>query len=341
VGGKVVGPDLKAISGARSFYDLAAAMWNHLPKMADQVRRLRVARPRLDEREAEDLVAFLATLDYFDPPGNFESGKKLFAEKRCVRCHQAGGVGGVVGPNLDRVAQTSSPIAIAAAMWNHGPAMAETMRAKGIERPQFAGTELRDLIAFLKSHARESGEEPIYVMPGRAEAGRQLFVQKRCAECHGARGEGARTGPALYNRKAPQGLFNFATAIWNKAPAMLSAMRQARVKTPDLQAEEMANIVAYLYSVNYFAEVGDAARGKELMATKGCVGCHNLPTQTRAGLVTIRRLDRPAAFVSGLWNHLAVLERPDPKIKNEWPELTSQQTADLVAFLLTIDDRRQ
>jgi mono/diheme cytochrome c family protein len=316
-------------------------MWNHLPKMADQVRSLRVARPHFDAREAEDLIAFLATLDYFDPPGNPKTGKTVFARKRCVVCHQVDGVGGVVGPNLDRVAQSSSPIAIAAAMWNHGPAMAEAMRAKGIERPTFAGTELRDLIAFLKSGARESAEEPIYVVPGRAEEGRRLFSQKRCAQCHGGKGEGGRLGPVLHNRKAPQSLFQFATAMWNKAPAMLRAMREARIKPPQLDAEEMADIVAYLYSVNYFADVGDAVRGKRLMETKGCVGCHYAPGQARPGLVAIRRLDRPAAFVSGLWNHLSVLERPDQKVKNEWPELTSQQTADLVAFLQTVEDRRQ
>ncbi|HWP59829.1 MAG TPA: c-type cytochrome [Candidatus Acidoferrales bacterium] len=332
VGGKV-GPDLKTVSRPRSFYDLAAAMWNHLPKMADQVRRLRVQRPRLDAREAEDLIAFLATLDYFDPPGDSQKGKRLFSAKRCVVCHQAGGVGGVVGPNLDRVAQASSPIAIAAAMWNHGPAMAEAMRAKGIERPTFSATELRDLITFLKSHAQQRREEPIYVLPGRAEEGRRLFVERRCAECHGAKGEGGRVRVPLYSRNAPQSLFQFAAALWNKAPAMLNAMREAGVKAPQLNAEEMANIVAYLYSVNYFAQAGNAAGGKELMATKGCVGCHNLPAETRPGLIMIKRLDRPAGFISGLWNHLALLETPEQRRKVEWPQLTPQQVADIVAFL--------
>src|SRR5262245_57820220 len=165
VGGKI-GPDLKAASHARSFYDLAAAMWNHLPKMADQLRRMQIRRPRMDAREADNLTAFLATLDYFDPPGNMQVGKRLFAEKRCVLCHQVGGVGGVVGPDLDQLAQSSSPISIAAALWNHGPSMSAAMRARGIKRPSFTGTELQDLIAYLKSYSGDRLQEPIYVLPG-------------------------------------------------------------------------------------------------------------------------------------------------------------------------------
>ena len=272
-GGKI-GPDLKAASHARSFYDLAAAMWNHLPKMADQLRRMHIRRPRMDARDADNLTAFLATLDYFDPPGNPTIGKRLFVEKRCVLCHQVGGIGGVVGPDLDQLAQGSSPISIAAALWNHGPAMSAAMRARGIERPSFSGTELQDLIAYLKSYSRDRVQEPIYVLPGRAEDGQRLFFQKRCNQCHGSKGEGGPLAPRLYNRKAPLSMIQFSAAMWNKAPAMLRVMKASGVTSPQLTAEDMANIVAYLYSVNYFADLGDAARGRELMTTKGCVACH-------------------------------------------------------------------
>jgi mono/diheme cytochrome c family protein len=308
-------------------------MWNHLPKMAAEIHKLRVPRPRLDAREASDLVAFLATLDYFDPPGNPKTGGKLFVEKRCAVCHQVGGVGGVIGPNLDRLAQSSAAIAIAAAMWNHGPAMAEAMRASKIERPSFTGTELRDLIAYLKSHARERVEEPIYALPGRASEGRRLFLQKRCHECHGSKGEGG-LAPALYNRRVPRGLFDFATSMWNKGPSMMRAMKEVGITLPQLNAEEMANIVAYLYSVNYFADAGNPARGRELMSGKGCIACHFIGEGVaRPGLTEIKRLDQPAAFVSALWNHLVVLEKPDPREKIRWPQLTPQEAADLIAFL--------
>ena len=42
-GGKV-GPDLGRIQRPRSFYELAAGMWNHLPKMGERMRDLGIAR---------------------------------------------------------------------------------------------------------------------------------------------------------------------------------------------------------------------------------------------------------------------------------------------------------
>src|SRR5262245_4661768 len=36
IGGRI-GPDLGRVARARSFYDLATAMWNHLPRMADRM----------------------------------------------------------------------------------------------------------------------------------------------------------------------------------------------------------------------------------------------------------------------------------------------------------------
>src|SRR5215470_8794778 len=148
VGGKV-GPDLAKISRPHTFYDLAAGMWNHLQKMTGKMKELGITRPRLDSREAADLVGFLFTLNYFDSPGNAEIGRKVFIEKKCVVCHTFHGSGGVVGPNLDHLTQFRSPIYVAAAMWNHGPQMAEKMKENGIERPSFTGAELKDLIAYL------------------------------------------------------------------------------------------------------------------------------------------------------------------------------------------------
>src|SRR6266542_197412 len=67
VGGKV-GPDLARNIKPHSFYDVATAMWNHLPRMADRMKQLGIARPELTAQEAGDLIGFLYTLNYFDAP---------------------------------------------------------------------------------------------------------------------------------------------------------------------------------------------------------------------------------------------------------------------------------
>jgi mono/diheme cytochrome c family protein len=333
VGGRV-GPDLGRLPRPHSFYDLAAAMWNHLPQMGERMRQLGIPRPRLDARETSDLIAFLFTANYFDPPGNTEQGRRLFSEKRCVVCHQVGGTGGVVGPNLDFLGQYGSPIFVATAMWNHGPAMAEAMRARGIPRPHFEGSELADLIAYLRSASPERAEEPLYLIPGRAEDGRRLFVEKRCVQCHGPGGRGGGIGPDLAGRGREWSLMQFAAAMWNKAPAMTAVMETRGIPVPQLRPAEVADLVAYLYRVRYLATPGDPGRGREVVTAKGCLGCHSIEGRggkTASDLARAKDLDSPATVAGALWNHS--FERASALGPGPWPELRASDMADLVAFL--------
>ncbi len=337
VGGKI-GPDLGRARRTRSFYDLAAAMWNHLPGMAERMREFKIQRPSISPGEAGDLIAFLYTLNYFDPPGNAQAGKHLFSEKKCIVCHQVAGVGGVVGPNLDSLKQYGSAIFVAAAMWNHGPTMAEAMRAKGIARPTFSGSELMDLIAYLKSTAPDKSEGPLYILPGTAEQGRRLFQDKRCIECHSVVGQGGKVGPDLADKAMRRSMTQLAEAMWNKAPAMMAAMKSRKIAVPRLEAEDMADIVAYLYSVQYFARPGDPKKGRELAAEKGCTACHSVGgvgNKSAPGFAQVKGLDSPATVVSAMWNHSFIAARRGAGPKVSWPQFSPEEMADLAAFLQT------
>jgi cytochrome c2 len=339
VGGKI-GPDLGRARGTRSFYDLAAAMWNHLPGMAERMREFKIQRPSISPGEAGDLIAFLYTLNYFDPPGNAQAGKRLFSEKKCIVCHQVAGVGGVVGPNLDSLKQYGSAIFVAAAMWNHGPTMAEAMRAKGIARPTFSGTELVDLIAYLKSTAPDKSEGPLYILPGTAEQGRRLFKDKRCIECHSVAGQGGKVGPDLADKAVRRSMTQLAEAMWNKAPAMIAAMKIRKIAVPRLEAEDVADIVAYLYSVQYFARPGDPKKGRDLAAQKGCTACHSVDSaggnKAAPNLTQVKGLDFPQTVISAMWNHSFIDARRLEGQKILWPQFRPEEMADLAAFLRTL-----
>lgn len=341
VGGKV-GPDLARIARPRSFFDLAADMWNHLHKMVPRMEQLGITRPKLDSREAGDLVGFLYTLNYFDRPGNAAVGRSLFTEKRCIVCHQVGGTGGVVGPNLDSLRQFASPIFIASAMWNHAPRMAEVMKEKGIERPSFAGEELRDLIAFLAPATAGSQEGPLYVLPGRPEVGRQLFAEKRCIQCHSVGGVGGKVGPDLVEMGVRRSPIEFAATIWNKQPLMLAAMTQRAITIPQLRPDEMADIVAFLYSVRYFGNAGNPPNGYAVLTRKGCLYCHGISGEREKPAGDIRKyktLNSPAAVLAAMWNHTVVTPTVAGK-KIEWPEFRSQEMADLVALLQSFGQKK-
>lgn len=341
--GGTTGPDLGRVLHPHSFYDLAATMWNHLPRMAERMRKLGISRPHLDPRETGDLMAFLFMLDYFDRPGNRHVGRRLFSEKKCVVCHQAGGTGGVVGPNLDLLQQFASPILFATAMWNHAPAMGEAMRARKIERPTFVERELLDLVAYLRFVSPGPAEGPLYLLPGRAEEGRRLFVDKRCIECHSVRGQGGRVGPDLAERALHRSLTQFAATMWNKEPAMKEAMKVRGITLPQLRAEEMADLVAYLYSVQYFAQPGDPSKGRRRATDKGCLDCHSVSGtggKTASDLAQVKGLDSPAAVISAMWNHSFVTEPPAERRKARWPAIHHEEMADLVAFLQALGRTR-
>jgi mono/diheme cytochrome c family protein len=337
LGGKVA-PDLARTMKPRSFVDLATAMWNHLPQMADRMKQLGIARPQLDSKETGDLVGFLYTLNFFDAPGSVNAGKRLFSAKHCIVCHTVRGTGGVVGPNLDHLGQFRSPIFVASAMWNHGPQMAEKMKERRIERPTFTAKELRDLIAYLAPATGGPEEGPLYVLPGRAESGRQLFAEKRCIECHAVGGVGGRVGPDLVERGIRQSPTEFAATIWNKAPAMAAAMQPRGINVPQLSPEQMADIVAYLYSVRYF-KGGNVQQGYVVASQKGCLNCHGLRGERgkpSSDLATAKGLDSPAAVLAALWNHTLVTPTAAGK-KMDWPVFASQEMADLMAMLQSVN----
>jgi cytochrome c2 len=333
-GGKI-GPDLGRIRANRSFNDFAAAMWNHLPAMVAKMKERRQPFPQLDSAEAGDLIAFLFTQNYFEAPGNVNAGKKLFDQKRCVMCHQIGGAGGVLGPSLDAVGQSGSPMNVAAAMWNHGPQMTETMRAQAIERPNLSASELRHVVAYLRAATPDRSGAPIGILPGNANDGRTLFEKKQCSKCHSVQGKGGKVGPDLGSRGLHRNFNEFAAALWNKAPAMLRAMKIRNITVPSLEPGEMADMVAYLRSFQYFGEPGNSNRGRQLLWDKQCLSCHALDGKGGNGafdLATAKGLESPAAVIAALWSHGDLMANASPAPNLSWAQLSADQVAHLMAF---------
>jgi mono/diheme cytochrome c family protein len=161
-----------------------------------------------------------------------------------------------------------------------------------------------------------------------------LFKDKRCVECHSAAGQGGKVGPDLAERSLHRSMTQFAAAMWNKAPAMTAAMKARGIGVPRLEAAEMADIVAYLYSVRYFAAPGDARTGRELAAAKGCLECHSLGGGEKAGpdLMQVKGLDSAATVIAAMWNHSFITGRRKAE-KAPWPQFTSEEMASLVAYL--------
>jgi cytochrome c2 len=287
-----------------------------------------------------ELIAFLTAYRYYltevGRPGNPASGKSVFTSKGCARCHGAD-AWDKVGPDLSRYRGRFSAIFLAQAMWNHGGEMAAVMRGAGVAWPKFAGNEMGDLLAFLQTGNGGATAERVYFEPGSPRRGRDLFASKRCAECHAIAGDGGKGGPDLgRGREFVESSFAMAGLMWNHSQQMTAEFSRRRLPRVTFSGQEMADILAYLYFVNYASVGGKPDRGGILFVKK-CSPCHALGGGTRIGpdLTAVPGLDRPIAIISAMWNHAAKMDAELRARNLAWPRLDTGDAADLTAFLLT------
>lgn len=331
-----IGPDLGRIQTGTSFFEIGAAMWNHLPRMGERMRAAGIERPQLTPKEASDVIAFIFTAQYFDELGDARAGEKLFTAKGCVQCHAVGGRGGSVGPGLDPMRRANSPVLVAAAMWNHGPPMAEAMKAKGIPRPAFQGREMVDLIAYVVQAATDTGGDTAQVVPGTPERGERLFAERQCVACHSVGGKGAKVGPDLGRSGHHVSLTRLAALMWNHGPAMWIKMKERGIEVPKLAGQDMADILSYLYVSHYFDRTASGARGQQLVQARGCTACHSVRGKggkLAADFATSRVVGSPASLIAGMWNHAAYMEARAQKQEIAWPVLKGQELADIATYL--------
>lgn len=171
--------------------------------------------------------------------GNPMLGKDLFKKKGCINCHSVKREGGKVGPDLGKVQHTHNIYTMAAIMWNHSPREREAMEQRGIKRPEFKGDEMAHLLAYL--HSLEVVGDPA--------VGKALFTSKGCARCHAIDGEGGKIGSDLGRTTHPHPPIELVGAMWNHSPTMTAMMGALGIHRPVFEANEMADLLAYLDKV--------------------------------------------------------------------------------------------
>jgi mono/diheme cytochrome c family protein len=156
-GSRAPAVDLDRVDLPDTLSGIATRMWNHAPAMLEEAaRRGRTEQIRgLDAQEMVDIITYLLTRRYFFSPGDAQAGRRAFVAKRCVECHEVDGQGGTGGPRLTDIRGQASPVFMAHVMWEFGPKMLTEMTRRGIPWPQFEGTEMSDLIAYLNASPRQ------------------------------------------------------------------------------------------------------------------------------------------------------------------------------------------
>ncbi len=336
-----VGPDLGRMMFAGTVLDLAGAFWNHAPVMHEKMQDLKIQPPTMTPGEMADIVAVLTVYRYYltqiGEVGNPAAGGAVFAAKGCAGCHAEGAsTWDKPGPDLTRYRRRFSAVLLAQAMWNHGGEMAAVMRGRGVRWPQFVGREMGDLIAYLQAGNRGAASERVYFEPGSPRRGQGLMKTKGCLTCHAVAGVGGRAGPDL--GRQPKDLVGsvaqIAGLMWNHSQGMSAEFTRRRLARVSFSGQEMADIIAYLFFVNYAQVSGTPAAGGRLFVEK-CAACHRLGARSIGpDLLATTGLDDPMGLVASMWNHAPRMEQELRKQRIAWPQFKPGQAADLAAFLL-------
>ncbi|MEZ5364844.1 MAG: c-type cytochrome [Bryobacterales bacterium] len=327
-------PDLgKPREGAFSPDALAATMWNHAPKMWAAMEERQMPLAGLTQSDIANLYAHFYALRYFDPKGDAKDGKKVFEAKGCTACHavdaeEAGAKNLSGAPTIDKWATMLDPVLWVESMWNHGANMSAQFAAKGVEWPQFSLQEMVDLLAYVESQPAHAGNLP-YLRLGDWQAGEQAFADLGCSTCHSLGATEAGKVDLLAEAQRQPLLSGLAVDMWNHRPQMEAQAKSKGVELKPFEADQMANVTAYLFRRGYFQEQGDAKRGAEVYATKECASCHDKGEAGAPKLNALTAVD----LASAIWTHGPNMKAQMDYLEKDWPELSAADVANLVAYV--------
>lgn len=330
--GGTSGPDLGSAGSSRSHPDqLVVAMWNHAPRMWKRMQAERLDYPRLDDQEMADVLAYLFVARHVDEAGDAARGGRLYEAKGCTRCHAPRSPSSPDAAGGDRALRKSpSPVEWARVMWNHPP-----VTDVGGEPLTFEGREMNDLLAFARG-ASVPGPDRL-LLSADPDRGWKLFRERSCAACHSVKDETGRVGPQLGpGRELPATIVQLAGTMWNHSVAMSRAMRERGLTRPSFDSQEMADLVAFLYSIRNTEPGGSPRLGEVLFAGRGCDRCHGARaegTERGPGLRGRGKRFTSISFAAALWRHGPHIYGRARENGQSWPELAEGDVGDLITFL--------
>lgn len=324
--GETVGPDLGKVKLEGSFLDLTGYIWNHFPYMQERMGGMRIEWPIFSPEELSRLISYLYSLEFFDVSGDEDRGRMLFSEKGCLDCHSLGGKGGKKGPDLEKFKRGLSPIFMVQAMWNHVPEMSALLEDQKSNWPVFRDNQLMDLLAFVHQKAKGEEREIPLLLIGSPKSGDKLF-KERCVRCHG-NGSGEIASDLRRNsKKFHQSMTQIAALLWNYAPRMWKAG-----DVPKFSGEEMADIISYLYFLNYPDRPGDSEQGRKISLEKGCQDCHYAGGPA-VDFSSLSGKFSTLEMTTEMLNHASVMQKIVEKKKIPWPRFNPGELKDLFMFI--------
>jgi len=321
-GGKV-GVDLgRAVPRHYTPAYLASTMWNHAPVMWSAMSQAGIETPKLTPESAADLFAYFYSARYFEKPGDPERGKGTFQGKHCTVCHGIAESRAEGAPPVAQWESLADPILLARQMWNHTFRMRQAFRRRNLEWVSLTSEDLEDILGYLRS-LPETAHLAGHFSNTTGQGGEQIFQAKGCAHCH--------TGPlALEDRLHNMTLTDIAVDMWNHAPRMAE-------QPPLLTADEMRQLLSFLWMRQFVYPGGDIAAGKKVFAMRSCAECHMSGRNGAPPLPGQARKYSEVTIISALWRHGPLMLMRMKQAGVVWPQFANaQELADMIAYLNSI-----
>jgi mono/diheme cytochrome c family protein len=178
---------------------------------------------------------------------------------------------------------------------------------------------------------------PAAVVGADSVRGSQVFAAQGCVQCHALNGVGATVGPDL-GRLADLGFTpaTLAATMWNHAPAMWNAFKQRNLMPAPMDEQQAADLFAFFYSLRFFEEPGDAARGKSLFTTRKCASCHGITDSKAPGARPVQEwtaTGNPLELVETALNHSVGMHAEMARNNIKLQPLSGQDLADLLVYV--------
>ncbi len=171
---------------------------------------------------------------------------------------------------------------------------------------------------------------------GDPTAGRRIFVERGCEDCHSIWGNGGTLGPDFALVGAGRSLQQLAGLFWNHTPRMIQTVRQRGVDWPRFTEAELADIISYIYYVKLFDEPGDPDLGERWFRERRCSQCHAVGGDGGTTSVALDRFARyiaPIVLAEGMWNAGPAMQARQAALDIPTPTFVGRELADIQAYI--------
>ncbi len=175
-------------------------------------------------------------------------------------------------------------------------------------------------------------------LPENPIAGRFVFEQKGCINCHAINGSGGNTAPDLGKKVFFGNDYNLISDMWNHSSKMFNQMEETKVKKPDLQAKDFRSLRLFLYDLRYLGKNGNVKSGEKLFVKMGCTKCHSIG-KTKSNKI---RLDKTGVYASPvflaqtMWNHAIKMQAMQKSSNIKVPVFKDDEFADLSSYIRAV-----